>query len=199
MKTRIITWLITLPAIAFLLTGCTTSFPGKNLEPVAGFPEVTAPKSIYVDLAFTGELNGEPWTLADEHNTTFLKERCISHLQASNMFGEIVTSQKNADLILYAALVNSREANPTRKLWSNLTLTIFPFKSTDTFHLQAVIKNVASGERKTIKLKEDITYWQELLFTPLALFKSSNNAMDDCRTRLFDNLCLEIHKSGLID
>ncbi len=188
----------TLPLIALFLTGCATSFQQNNLTAIEEFPAVYTAKSVSVNLAFTGKLNGKPWTENDIHNATYLKIRCIKHLNDSKMFGDISSGNKNANLTLQIAIINEKIANPNEQFWTGLTLFIIPYKSIDTFRLGAVIVNNKTGQQEKFRLEESVAYYQQLLLAPLSLFKSHDKGLKQCRERLFDNLCMEIHDSGIL-
>lgn len=183
---------------ASLLTGCASSFQGGKLDRVKGFPPVASRKSVKVDLIFTGKLNGKPWTAMDKHNTVYLKQQCVQHMKDSKMFGLVSPGLKNPDLLLSVALINEKEESSGRQLLTALTLYIFPYKSTDTFRMLAIVRDPRTGASQRIMLEEEVSHWQQLLLIPLSPFKRPTGAIDNCTERLFDNLCLEIQKSGLL-
>ena len=192
---------LTLPALllsALFLMGCATSFQQNNLASVDAFPKVNTSKSIAVDLAFSGKLNGKPWTDNDVHNTAFLKQTCIKHMNDSGMFGTVSGGRKSSDLNLQVAIINEKIANPNEQFWTGLTLFIIPYKSIDTFRLGAVVTNNKTGQQKKFRFEESVSYYQQLFLAPLSLFKSHDKGLEQCRERLFDNLCMEIQKSGML-
>jgi hypothetical protein len=181
-----------------MLSGCATSFQGNNLSSVKKFPAVQSAKSISVDLAFTGKLNGEPWTAKNTHNTAYLKKNCIEHLNDSGMFGDVAPELKNPDLTLQVAIINEKISSKSRQLLTAWTLFIYPYKSSDNFRLLAVLENPKTGRKEKIQLEDDVTHYQQLLMAPLALFKPYGSSLEKCKSRLFDNLCLEIEKTGML-
>ncbi len=192
---------ITPPALLFLgliLTGCATSFQQNNLATIHEFPAVNTAKSVSVSLAFSGKLNGKPWTENDAHNTTYLKQVCIEHLNDSKMFGQVSAGNKASDLTLQVAIINEKIANPTEQFWTGITLFIIPYKSVDTFRLGAVVTNKKTGQTETIRFEDSASYYQQLLLIPLSPFKSHDKGLEECRDRIFDNLCMEIYQSGIL-
>ena len=125
--------------LAACLSGCATSMQGNNLSAIKSFPEVYPRKSVSLDLAFTGKLNGKPWTVNDAHNTEYLKNLCIIHLQESDMFRVVISRRVPLDLEIKVAIINEKTTNSNRQILTALTLFIVPYKSTDTFQLLAEI------------------------------------------------------------
>jgi len=181
------------------LTGCATSFQSNTLSKVEHFPKINSAKSISVDLAFSGRLNGASWKANDQHNTIYLKNLCMEHLNESGMFGLVSSKSKTTDLKLQVAVINERTADPNRQLLTAVTLFIVPYKTTDTFRLLAVVSDPATGKKKRIELKESVSYYQQLLMAPFSLFSSYDAGLEECKNRLFDHLCLEIYNSGLLN
>ena len=185
--------------LATLLSGCATSFQGNTLSAVEHFPDTQPKKSVAVNLLFTGKLNGEAWKENDRHNTVYLEELCVDRLNKSGLFSIATAQQKTADLNLQVAMINEKKTSSGRQVLTAVTLFIIPYKSTDTFRLLAVVKDATTGEKKTIELEQRVSHWQQLFLAPFSLFKNPTNQMEECRNRLFDNLCLEIYNSGLLD
>ena len=185
-------------AAMLTLTGCATSIQGNNLSSIETFPEVFPRKSVSVDLAFTGKLNGEPWTANDAHNTEFLKDLCIVRMQESGMFRVANSKRVPLDLEIKVAIIHEKTARTNRQVLTALTLFIVPYKSTDTFQLLALVKDPATGARKKIQLEETVSHWQQIFMVPFSLFNRPDNELEKCRNRLIDNLCLEIYNSGLM-
>lgn len=201
MKQNTPQWATTLTALILgvTLSGCATSFQQNSLAAVDSFPEVSSEKSIAVDLAFSGKLNGKPWIAENTHNTAYLKNRCIEQLNDSGMFGVVSPNLGATDLTLHVAIINEKNTDSSSELLTALTLFIVPYKSTDTFRLLALVKEPKTGRQKRIELEERVSHYQQILMAPFALFKSQDNELEKCRTRLLDTLCLEIQKSGFLD
>ena len=184
--------------VGIVLSGCATSMQGNNLSAIETFPEVHPRKSVSLDLAFAGRLNGKPWSANDAHNTEYLKNLSIQHLQESDMFRVVTTRRVPLDLELKVAIINEKTTSPNRQILTALRLFIVPYKSTDTFQLLAVVKNPKTGEQKKIKLEESVSHWQQLFLVPFSLFNRPDDELEKCRVRLLDNLCMEIYNSGMI-
>ena len=88
-----------------LLSGCTTTFQANQLDKVSEYPATQYKKTIYVDLAYSGRLNGKPWTETTEHNKAYLQNRCIQFFRKSGMF-TVVSNKETADFTLSTALRN---------------------------------------------------------------------------------------------
>lgn len=181
------------------LTGCATSFKGDELSGVKSFPPITLKKSVKVELLFSGKLNGKPWKNNDAQNTAYLKDQCIDQLNASGMFGAVSSNAKTSDLNIQVAIINEKTSDDKKEFVSFCTLFLYPYKTSDSFRLLAIVKDTRTGESKRILLESSVNYYQQLLLTPLALFKSHDRGLDACRERLFDHLCLEIQKAGFLD
>ena len=110
MKQNTPQWATTLTALILgvTLSGCATSFQQNSLAAVDSFPEVSSEKSIAVDLAFSGKLNGKPWIAENTHNTAYLKNRCIEQLNDSGMFGVVSPNLGATDLTLQSRLSTRR-------------------------------------------------------------------------------------------
>ena len=191
--------IIALAAMGFFLTGCASSFQTGNLGPVKSWPPVEQKKTIFVDLAFSGKLNGEAWPKTDSRNQHYLKQHCIQALENSGMFSFVSGDLKSTDLRLYIAVINDREtASPAGQLLSACTLYLVPNTSTDNFRLMAVLKNTTTGKEEHFQLDGGVIHRQHLLLGLLAPFKPGSREMQHCTDRLLQNLCLEIHRSGMV-
>ena len=182
-----------------LLTGCASSFQAGKLKPVKHYPKMAEKKTIYLDVAFSGKLNGKPWPKNDAYNQGYLKQRCMRELEACGMFSFVSTDLKSTDLRLYVAVINEKETTtPTRQTVSALTLFLIPNTSRDTFRMMAVLKD-AKGKEHKIELAGGVNHRQQLLLGLLAPFKGSGNELQKCTDRLVENLCMEIHRSGMLE
>ncbi len=182
--------------LAFL-TGCAASFKAGELDPVPDYPTVLNKKTVFVDLAFSGKLNGEPWTNNDQQNQAYLEEQLIRKLESSGMFSLVSDGLKTTDIQIYAAVINEKEKSSSNMTLSALTLFLYPNTETDTFRLLAKVTNTRTGKKTTIQLEDGVIRRQQLLLGLLAPFKSHIDELEKCTERLMDNLILEIHKAGL--
>ncbi|WP_372799122.1 hypothetical protein [Pontiella sp.] len=189
-----------LPVIGIsLLTGCASSFQSGSLEPVSGYPEVFRKKTVFVDLAYAGKLNGEPWTKHDKRNQAYLEERLIREIEDSGMFSLVSDGLKTTDIQIYAAVINDKEKSSSNMTRSALTLFLYPNTETDHFRLMANVVDRTTGRKETIRLEHRVVRRQQLLLGLLAPFKSHAAELEDCTDRLMENLVLEIHKAGLLE
>lgn len=81
---------------------------------------------------------------------------------------------------------------------TGLTLYIIPSSATDTYKLSAVLTDVQNSHSENIELEDSITQWQEILLLPLLPFKSTIAEAGKCQNKLFDNLALEIERTGML-
>ena len=181
------------------LTGCATSFISGDLPAVKRFPDRHPVKSIYVDVAFSGKLNGKPWTSNDAYNTKYLQQQCEKRLKESGMFGFVSSELKSTDLVLHVAIINEKRQNPTAQTLSGFTLFIVPYKSSDDFRLLAAVKNPRTGEEKTINLNTTVSHWQSLFLIPFSPFNRPSTKLETATDRLIDNLVMELHRSGMVN
>ena len=196
MKNKILQ--LTAAAALVLLTGCATSFQADTLDEISDYPAVNQKQSIFVNLIFSGKLNGEAWSGNDKQNQEYLKKRCIQKLEDSGMFSFVTDELKATDLHLYVAVINDKETDSTKLTLSALTLFLVPYTTTDTFRIMAALKE--SGTEKQIKfyLNDGVNHRQALLLIPLAPFKPSGSALEKCTDRILENLCMEIHRAGYV-
>ena len=153
--------------------------------------------TLYVDLAYSGLFNGDPWPETNEQNQAFLKNRCMQTLKDSGMF-TIVSDKGAADLMLSVAVINDKVVDSSKQLRSILTLYLIPYKTTDSFRSLAVLKQTSTGKEVKFSFKDGVTHRQALLLAPLAPFKATGRALEQCTDRIFENLCLKIHGTGFI-
>ena len=190
--------ILTLALGLFLLTGCASSFKAGELEHVLNYPTVLNKRTAFVDLAFSGKLNGEPWTQNNRQNQAYLEEQLIRKLEDSGMFSLVSDGLKTTDLQIYVAIINEKEKSSSNMTLSALTLFLYPNTETDTFRLLAKVTNTRTGKKVTIQLEDGVKQRQQLLLGLLAPFKSHSAELEKCTERLMENLLLEIHKAGLV-
>jgi hypothetical protein len=193
-------WITHLAAVLLfgILTGCASSFQANGFDAVSEYPTVRQKKTIYVDLAFTGKLNGEPWKKNDAKNQAYLKQRCLDHLESSGMYSFVSGDLRSTDLRLYVAVINEKKTSTARQTLSALTLFLVPYTETDSFRMMAVLKEPATGKEKRFSLEGGVNHRQHLLLGLLAPFKKSGNEIQKCTDRMLENLCVEIHRTGLV-
>ena len=182
-----------------ILSGCVASFQGDRLDAASGIPSVEQRKTLFVKMVYSGKLNGESWTKHDARNGVFLKRQCIDHLESSDMFSLVLDDLYTTDLQLYVAIVNEKKTSMARQTLSVLTLFLIPYNTTDTFRMMAILKEPSSGKKVTIKLTDHVTHRQHLFMAPLAPFKSPGNGISTCTDRMFENLCIELHRTGMLE
>ncbi len=193
-------WITILGAAILLATlpGCTSTFQGNHLDPVADYPSVQHRKTIYANLAFAGKLNGESWPQNDARNQAYLEQRCLDHLEACGMFSFVSGDLDATDLRMNVAVVNEKETNRTRQTLSALTLFLVPYRSTDSFRVLAIVKEPATGKEARFILQDHVNHRQHLFLVPFFPFKRSGNELEKCTDRMLENLCMEIHRIGLV-
>jgi hypothetical protein len=64
--------------------------------------------------------------------------------------------------------------------------------------MMAVLKETATGKEKRFSLEGGVNHRQHLLLGLLAPFKKSGNEIQKCTDRMLENLCVEIHRTGLV-
>lgn len=185
-------------AMLALLSGCATSFQDGALESVSTYPAVQHKQSIYVNLVFSGKLNGQPWAENDQKNQDYLKSRCIQKLEDSGMFSFVTDELKATDLHLYVAVINDKESNSSKQTMAALTLFILPYTTSDTFRTMAILKEPSTEKQTKFSLSDGVNHRQSLLLAPLAPFKPSGSALEKCTDRILENLCMEIHRAGYV-
>ena len=180
------------------LTGC-ASFQGKQLQPVKQFPEVALKKSVDIDVVFTARLNGKYITTLNEWARKTWEKRCIKQMNKSKMFGEVSESLTNPDLVVKVSVVDEGEGSMGAAVATGLTLYIIPSSMTDTFHLRAKVIDLRSGKQCKIALTDSITQYQQILLLPLLPFKSTLYEANKCISKMYDNMCIEIYRAGLLE
>jgi len=194
-------WAIALGSALFLVTlpGCTSTFQGNQLDSVSDYPSVQHRKTIYANLAFAGKLNGEPWPQNDAGNQAYLEQRCLDHLEACGMFSFVSGDLDATDLRLNIAVVNEKETNGTRQTLSALTLFLVPYRSTDSFRMLAIVKEPATGKEARFILQDHVNHRQHLFLVPFFPFKRSGNEIGKCTDQMLENICMEIHRAGMVE
>ncbi|MDF7807795.1 hypothetical protein P4E94_10135 [Pontiellaceae bacterium B12219] len=185
-------------AALIVLSGCASSFQKDELDEISTYPAVQQQPSVYLDLAFGGKLNGKLWTETDKQNQDYLRNRCIQKLEESGLFSTISDSKENTDLQLYVAIIDNKIVDSSKMPISALTLFLVPYTTTDNFRMLALIKKSNTGDQVKVSLSSSVDHRQALWLAPLAPFKTSKSAIEICTDRIFENLCMEIYKTGWI-
>lgn len=179
-----------------VMAGC-ASFQGHNLQPVKSFPTPSVKKTVDVDLAFGQRFNGQkrsPYKSAEKA----LQKKCVKRMTKSQLFGEVSMEQQNPDIKIRIALMDYGEGSMVGAVLTGLSFYIIPSSATDTFYLKAIVIDTQTGQQHTIELNESVTLWQEILLLPLMPFKHPMYEVNKSYNMLFDNLCLEIYKTGML-
>jgi len=180
------------------LTGC-AAFQGGNLTAVKSYPAAKAKKSMDLDFKASVEINGYPAA----GDVTALQQRwakkCVERLRKSGYFTEVGETVSTPDLKLNVVMCDNGEANMGLAFLTGLTLYIIPSTAKDTFSVKAILTDTKTGKARQIDLEASVILWQEILLLPLAPFKTSSSQMSKCQNKIFDNLALEIQKSGALD
>ncbi len=182
-----------------ILSGCTSTFQGNELDSVSDYPSVQHRKTIYANLAFAGKLNGEPWAQNDAGNQAYLEQRCLDHLEACGMFSFVSSDLDATDLRLNVAVINDKETSKARQTLSVLTLFLAPYRSTDSFRMLAIVKEPATGKETRFIIQDSVNHRQHLLLVPFFPFKRSGNEIGKCTDRMLENICMGIHRAGMVE
>jgi hypothetical protein len=126
-------------------------------------------------------------------------KKCLGRLQKSGYFNEVGETVANPDLKLEVRMRDVFKANRGLTFLSVLTLCIIPCKAKNTFSLKATLTDTKTGKAHQIDLEDRVTVWGEILLLPLAPFKTTSSQTSKCQNKIFDNLALEIQKSGALD
>ena len=181
-----------------MTTGC-ASFQGNKLSSVTSFPSVQAKKTIDVDFAFSATLNDTPMTTGNEMARQKLAKKCVERLKESGLFGNVSENLANSDLNVDVKVEDVGEGSMAMAMLTGLTLYVVPSKAQDTYRLSATVTDMKSNKKAEIRLEDSVTQWQQILLLPLLPFKSTIAEANKCQNKLFDNLGLEIQKSGMLD
>jgi hypothetical protein len=185
-------------AALILLSGCATSFQTDKLAEISDFPPVLQKQSVYLDLAYAGKLNGEPWTETDKQNQSYLRQRCIQKLEETGLFSVISDTEENTDLQLYVAIIDNKVTDKSNMTLSALTLFLVPYTTTDNFRMLSIIKQASTGEQVKVSFSCGVDHRQALWLAPLAPFNTSKRAIEISTDSILENLCMEIYKTGWI-
>ncbi|MBT8042954.1 MAG: hypothetical protein KJN98_07270, partial [Pontiella sp.] len=119
-------------------------------------------------------------------------------LASCGMFSHVSEGSESRDLELLVAIINDKKQSATAHFFSALTLFIIPYRSTDHFQLLAVVREPATGKRARIPLEHSVSHWQQVFLLPFSLSRPSASELERCTDILLQNLCLEIHRSGMV-
>lgn len=191
-------WECVFLGLMLLTAGC-ASFQGNELSSVTNFPAVQTKKTIDVNLAFSASLNGAPITTGNEMARQRLAKKCVERLKQSGLFSDVSENLANPDLKVDVNVEDVGEGSMAMAALTGLTLYVVPSKARDTYRLSAKVTDMKSGKKAEIKLEDSITQWQQIFLLPLLPFKSTIAEANTCQNKLFDNLALEIQKTGMLD
>lgn len=180
------------------ISGC-AAFQGNNLSAVTSFPITPVKKSLEIDLTFSASLNGNPITMGIDKGRKKLVDRCINRLQKSGLFGSVSENLSNPDLKLQVNVMDVGEVNIMLSMLTGFSLYIIPSSARDTYRLSAILTDTETFKKTEIKLEDSVTQWQQILLLPLMPFKFTIAELGKCQNKLFDNLALEIQKSGMLE
>ncbi len=176
-----------------VLNGC-ASFQGNQLQPVKMFPHTTVKKTVDVDFTYhTAGLVGPDWA------GLRCEEACIYRMKKSGLFGPISTERKDPDLQIFITLNEIHELDYGCLEWSLLSLFILPTGWSTDFDMKAVVRDTHSGQQSTILLNDRRTGFMSLFMIPVMPFRFPLRVEYKFQNRFFDNLCIEIYKTGILD
>jgi hypothetical protein len=178
-------------------SGC-ASFQGNRLNSVVSFPQVGVKKSVNVEFDLVCIMNGATLGISDAAKEKFANN-CISRMKASNLFGEISKTVSNPDLKLEIMMEDEGAGSMGMAMLTGLTLYVIPSKVTETYRVSATLRDSKSNKKAEIKLEDSFTQWQQILLLPLLPFKSTIAEAAKCQNKVFDNLAVEVHKTGMLN
>lgn len=178
--------------------GC-ASFQGNRLSAVASFPQVQTKKTADLHFAFSASTNGSPVTIGVEATRCKLASRCVARLKESGLFGNVSENLANPDLRVDVRVEDVGEGSVALAFLTGLTLYVIPSRARETYRLSATVTDMKSSRKADIKLEDHFTQWQQILLLPLLPLKPTVAEAAKCQNKLFDNLAIEIHRTGMLE
>lgn len=170
-----------------LLSGC-ASFQGNNLHPVKSFPKTMVKKTVYVDLTYLGR----PTLSGNEREKKRYENTCIKRMTKSGLFGSTSTEQIDSDIDVVITIRQDFTQDPPGN----------PFVTSSekyTCNLKAIVTDTRSGQKSIIQLEDSIQTYISPFCLPLTPFYYPSYVKHKLNNTLFDNLCFEIYKTGMLE
>lgn len=184
-------------ALILQCSGCIV-YRGAKLSAVTQFPPVASKKSVGVDFTYSSSINGRAKLVGLEAAEKEMAGKCIRRLEKSGLFGEISTSVVDPDLRLQINMEDVGEGSSFWMRMSGFTLCLIPCRAKDTFKISATLIDVKNNRRREVKIEEDLTMWVNIIFLPLVPFNQIDSKTEHSINMCFDNLALEIEKTGML-
>ncbi len=181
-----------------ILSGC-ASFQGegRHLNPIESFPMVSETKSAQVSFTYIRRKNDreEPDYSSFE---TICRTSFMDRIKESALFSSASWELKNPDIKIAIKLIKNTEHEMGQELLSPLTLFIYPVTDTETYDLIASVTDAKTEQQNIIRLHDNMTTKSSILLIPVMFFKFP--AIEEVKlvNRLFDNLCIEIYRIGIL-
>ena len=113
-------------------------------------------------------------------------------MNKSGLFGEISTEQANPDIQLTMTLHKVVE-DVDGSFW------LLSLAGTYRFHMKAIVSESSSGEQSAIELEDQTEALISIFAIPLMPFKFPSYELRKFENKFFDNLCIEIYKTGMLE
>jgi len=196
---RALTFALMSAAFVLSVAGC-ASFQGegRHLNPVETFPLLAEKKSAQVQLTYIKRINyrEQPDYSSFE---TICRITCMDRIKKSKLLSAASWELTNPDIKIAIRLTKNTEKHESgEEILSPLTLFIFPVTDTEEYSLRATVTDTKTGQQKIIELHDSMTTKSSIVLLPVMFFKFPEIEEMKLLNKLFDNLCIEAYRTGIL-
>jgi hypothetical protein len=202
---------ILLAAELIHLAGC-VAFQSSLTDPVKRFPKTAAKRDVCVDIMSIKVTPDGYWMYpsGQEALKRYEEKICTKRMKRSRLFGSVSSEPNQNGITVQIWKVQGAagcddlphmdpQAAEAAFIFWVCTLCLLPLSEDYSVRLTAIVTDNRTGQQTIIKLRDGMQNYITLLALPLMPFKWAAIEEAKLRHKLYDNLCLEIYRSGMLN